>query len=89
MKGDRIFGGCPSMPAGRVSSVKYAGNCKTTILEPVHAGKNWVDKNAVRFTNDRRQLVFVCIFYKIRTENYKTNIKEILLCVESLDIPDL
>lgn len=77
------------MPAGRVSSVKYAGNCKTNTLEPVYAGENWVDKNAVPFTNDRRQPVFVCVFNKIRTENHKTKIKEILLCVESLDIPDL
>ncbi len=32
------------MPAGRVSSVKYAGNCKTTTLEPVHARENSTDK---------------------------------------------
>ncbi|NNJ29159.1 hypothetical protein [Lacrimispora defluvii] len=49
MKGYRIFGGCPSMPAGRVSIVKYAGNCKTTTLEPVYAREKLVDKNAVRF----------------------------------------
>ncbi|WP_349674144.1 hypothetical protein [Lacrimispora sp.] len=60
MKGDRIFGGCPSMPAGRVSIVKYAGNCKTTTLEPVDTRENLVDKMLSVFKNDGRQLVFVC-----------------------------
>ncbi|MDF2888249.1 MAG: hypothetical protein K0R23_2634 [Lacrimispora sp.] len=54
------------MPAGRESSVKYAGNCKTTTLEPVDAGENWLYKNAVHFTTDGRQLIFVCIFNKLR-----------------------
>jgi len=49
------------MPAGRVSIVKYAGNCKTTTLEPVDTRENLVDKMLSVFTNDRRQLVFVCV----------------------------
>jgi hypothetical protein len=66
-EGYRIFGGCPSMPTGRVSIVKYAGNCKTTTLEPVYAGENLVDKMLSVFTNDGRQLVFVCAIDKFRS----------------------
>lgn len=49
------------MPAGRVSIVKYAGNCKTTTLEPVYARENLINKLLSVFTNDGRQLVFVCV----------------------------
>ena len=55
------------MPAGRVSIVKYAGNCKTTTLEPVYAGENLIDKMLSVFTNDGRQLVFVCAIDKFRS----------------------
>lgn len=58
------------MPAGRVSIVKYAGNCKTTTLEPVYTGEKLVDKMLSVFTNDGRQLVFVCVIETFRSLNY-------------------
>ncbi len=57
------------MPAGRVSIVKYAGNCKTTTLEPVYARENLMNKLLSVFTNDGRQLVFVCVIEKFRSLN--------------------
>ena len=57
------------MPAGRVSIVKYAGNCKTTTLEPVYTGEKLVDKMLSVFTNNGRQLVFVCVIERFRSLN--------------------
>ena len=57
------------MPAGRVSIVKYAGNCKTTTLEPVYTGEKLVDKMLSIFTNDGRQLVFVCVIERFKSLN--------------------
>lgn len=55
------------MPAGRVSIVKYAGNCKTTTLEPVDAREDLISKLLSVFTNDERQLVFVCVIERFRS----------------------
>lgn len=57
------------MPAGRVSIVKYAGNCKTTTLEPVYTGEKLVDKMLSVFANDGRQLVFVCVIERFGSLN--------------------
>jgi len=61
VKGYRTFGGCLSMPSGRVSNVKYAGNCKTNALEPeIYNRLKYREKLPLKDETD--SLFFVCHF---------------------------
>lgn len=48
------------MPAGRVSIVKYAGNCKTTTLEPVYAGEKTGRQKCCPFLQTMEDSLFLC-----------------------------